>query len=84
MRQAEKHDRGSSICKKEVKVTEKYLDDLIEKSKKMFANFEKEKMTHEKEKNYFKSNFNKSYYKFHKSLSKFPGNLVISNCGMPM
>ena len=76
---------------KEVKVTEKDLADLVDKSNKIFVDLERRNIIQEKEKNYFKFNFKKAtnvgkFYlllKIHKSLSKVPGRPVISNCGMP-
>ena len=82
---------SDSSVYKEIKVTEKDLVDLVDKSNKIFANLERRNTIQEKEKNYFKFNFKKAtnvgkFYllpKIYKSLSKAPGRPVISNCGMP-
>ena len=90
LKEAERQLSDSSVYK-EVKVTEKDLVDLVDKSNKIFANLERRNIIQEKEKNYFKFNFQKAtnvgkFYllpKIHNSLSKVPGRPVISNCGMP-
>ena len=90
LKEAERQLSDSSIYK-EVKVTEKDLAVLFDKSKKIFANLERRNIIQEKEKKYFKFNFKNATNvgkfcllpKFHKSLSKVPGRPVISNCGMP-
>ena len=90
LNEAERQLSDSSVYK-EVKVTEKDLVDLVDKSNKIFANLERRNIIQEKEKNYFRFNFQKAtnvgkFYllpKIHNSLSKVPGRPVISNCGMP-
>ena len=82
---------SDSSIYKEVKVAEKDLVDLVDKSNKIFANLDRKNIIHEKEKNYFKFNFKKAInvgkcyllHKFYKNLSKVPGYPVISNCEMP-
>ena len=90
LKEAERQLSDSSVYK-EVKVTEKDLVDLVDKSNKIFANLERRNIIQEKEKNYFKFNSKEAtsvgkFYllpKIHKSLSKVPGPPVISNCWMP-
>ena len=90
MKEAERQLSDSRIYK-EVKVTEKDLEDLVDKSNKIFPNLERRNIIQEKEKNCFKFNFKKAtnvgkFYllpEIHKSLSKVPGLPVILNCGMP-
>ena len=90
LKEAERQLSYNSIYK-EVKVTEKDLIDLVDKSNIIFVDLERRNIIQEKEKNYFKFNFKKAtnvvkFYllpKIHKSLSKVPGCPVISNCGMP-
>ena len=90
LKETERKLSDSSIYK-EVKVTEKDLVDLVDKSNKIFANLDRKNIIHEKEKNYFKFNFKKAInvgkfyllHKFYKNLSKEPGYPVISNCEMP-
>ena len=90
LKEAERQLSDSSVYK-EVKVTEKDLVDLVDKSNKIFANLERRNIIQEKEKSHFKFNFKKAtnvgkFYllpKIHKSLSKVQGRPVISNCGMP-
>ena len=50
---------SDSSIYKEVKVTEKELVDLVDKSNKIFAKLERRNIIQEKEKNYFKSNLKK-------------------------
>ena len=90
LKEAEWQLSDSSIYKK-VKVTEKDLVDLVDKSNKIFVDLKRRNITQEKEKNYFKSNIKKAtnvgkfslLHKIQKSLSKVPGRSVISNCEMP-
>ena len=87
---AERQLTDSSIYK-EVKVTEKYLADLVDKSNKIFVDLERRNIIQEKEKNYFKFNFKKAtnvgkFYllpKIHKSLSKVPGPRQFQTVGCP-
>ena len=89
LKETERQLSDNSIYK-EVKVTEKDLIDLVDKSNKIFVDLERRNIQ-EKEKKYFKFNFKKAtnvgkFYllpKIHISLSKVPGCPVISNCGMP-
>ena len=81
---------SNSIIYKEVKVTEKDLLDLVDKSNKIFTNLERRKIIQDKEKLYFKFNFKKGtnvgnlylLLNIHKSLTKVPGRPVILNSGM--
>ena len=88
-KEVEQQLSDSSIYKG-VKVAEKYVVDLVDKSNTVFANLERRNIIQENEKNYFRFNFKKTtnigkFYllsKIQKSLSKVPGRLVISNSGM--
>ena len=90
LKEPERQLSDSSIYK-EVKVTEKDLVALVDKSNKTFVDLERRNIIQEKEKKYFKLNFKKATNvgklyllpKIHKSLSKVPERPVISNCGMP-
>ena len=90
LKEAKRQLSDSSIYK-EVKVTEKDVVDLVDKSNKIFVDLERKNIIQEKEQNYFKFNFKKAtnvgkFYllpKIHKSLSKVPGCPVISNYVMP-
>ena len=53
LKEAERQLSDSSIYK-EVKVTEKDLVDLVDKSNKIFVDLERRNIIQEKEKNYFK------------------------------
>ena len=59
LKEAERQLSDSSIYK-EVKVTEKDLVDLVDKSNKIFVDLERRNIIQEKEKNYFKLNFKKA------------------------
>ena len=59
LKEAERQLSDSSVYK-EVKVTEKDLADLVDKSNKIFANLERRNIIQEKEKNNFKFNFKKA------------------------
>ena len=86
-----KRQLSDSSIYKEVKVTEKDVVDLVDKSNKIFVDLERKNIIQEKEQNYFKFNFKKAtnvgkFYllpKIHKSLSKVPRCPVISNYVMP-
>ena len=90
LKEAERQLSDSSIYK-EVKVTEKDLVDLVDKSNKIFVDLERRNIIQEKEKNYFKFNFKKAtnvgkFYllpKIHKSLSKVPGPRQFQTVGCP-
>ena len=59
LKEAEQQLSDSSIYKG-VKVAEKNLVDLVDKSNTVFANLERRNIIQEKEKNYFRFNFKKT------------------------
>ena len=88
--EAEKQLSDSNTYKA-VKLSEKDQLKLVEKSNSMFEGLKKKTVITEKEKSYFKFNFNKAtnvgklylFPKIHKRLSNVPGRPVISNCSNP-
>ena len=59
LKEAKRQLSDSSIYK-EVKVTEKDVVDLVDKSNKIFVDIERKNIIQEKEQNYFKFNFKKA------------------------
>ena len=91
LKEAEKQARDEKTYE-EIKITEKYQVELVEKSNNLFSNLRRKNVFTENENNYFRFNFEKAtnigklylLLKMHKGLCKLSVRPVISNCGTPI